>query len=53
MDTKLEQVIKDYKTNLNKCKEYRKKYLLIDKGKEIIENFKVMLNPKFNGYKDP
>lgn len=53
METKLEQVIKDYKTNLDKCKEYRKKYLLIDNGKEIIENFNIMLIPKFNGYKDP
>ena len=53
METKLEQVFKDYKTNLNKCKEYRNKYLLIDNGKEIIENFNFMLIPKFNGYKDP
>lgn len=52
MKKEIEQIIKDYKNNLDKCKEYRKKYLLIDTGKEIIENFNVKLIPNFNGYKD-
>jgi len=53
METEIERIIKEYKINLDKCKEYRKKYLLIDTGKEIIENFNVALIPNFNGYKDP
>lgn len=53
MKKEIEQIIKDYKNNLDKCKEYRKKYLLVDTGKEIIENFNVRLIPNFNGYKDP
>ena len=53
MKNKSEQIIKEYQTNLDKCKEYRKKYLLIDNGKEIIENFNARLIPHFNGYKDP
>lgn len=46
-------VVKEYEENLNKCKEYRKKYLLIDNGKEIVEIYNVKLNPNFNHYKDP
>lgn len=53
MEKEIEQIIKDYKINLDKCNEYRKKYLLIDTGKEIIENFNVRLIPNFNRYKDP
>ena len=43
----------EYQENINKCKEYRKKYLLIDNGKEIIETYNINLMPNFNLYKNP
>ena len=53
MSKYMTEVIMEYQKNLNKCKEYRKKYLLIDNGKEIIENYNINLMPNFNSYKDP
>ena len=53
MNEKNIKTVVEYQKNLNKCKEYRKKYLLIDTGKEIIENYSPNLMPKFNSYKDP
>lgn len=53
MSKYMAEVIMEYQKNLNKCKEYRKKYLLIDNGKEIIENYNINLMPNFNSYKDP
>lgn len=43
----------EYQKLLEQCKEYRKKYKLIDNGKEIIENFNANLIPNFNSYKNP
>ena len=53
MSKYMAEVIMEYQKNLNKCKEYRKKYLLIDNEKEIIENYNINLMPNFNSYKDP
>ncbi len=53
MNKEIIKIAVEYQENLNKCKEYRKKYLLIDTGKEIIENFNGNILPKFNTYKDP
>lgn len=43
----------EYMKILNQQKLNRKKYPLIDNGKEIIENFDFSLLPNFNNYKDP
>lgn len=53
MNEKIIKTVAEYQKNLNRCKKYRKKYLLIDTGKEIIENCNVNILPKFNSYKDP
>ncbi len=45
--------IKKYREDINLCKKYREEYILVDTGKEIIENFNCNLLPNFNGYKDP
>lgn len=43
----------EYESNMNKCREYRKKYLLVDNGKEIIEIYNIKLMPNFNLFKNP
>ena len=44
---------KEYLENLEKEKKDRKKYTLIETGKECIENFNVNLLPNFNDFKYP
>lgn len=50
---KLQNAQNKYYEILNKQKNNRKKYTLIDTGKEIIETINAKLLPHFNGYKDP
>lgn len=53
MSSEIVQVYDEYQKKLEECRNYRKKYLLIENGKEIIETFNVSLLPKFNSYEDP
>lgn len=52
-DVNLLLTAKEYFENLEKEKQDRKNYTLIETGKECIENFNVNLLPNFNGFKYP
>ncbi len=53
MNKKLMKIVDEYQKNLKKCKEYRKKYLLINNRKEIVESYSTKMMPNFNSYKIP
>ena len=52
-DINLLLTAKEYLENLEKEKQDRKNYTLIETGKECNENFNVNLLPNFNGFKYP